>query len=135
MTYPDPKEGDMDEPRIVSPDLPAPNLPECSCDRDDDSWVGEPVEMPLCPLHEKRLRHLSWESLACLVIDYEAALATTPPGLAHAAIESLDGLLAARLHNSDDDVTVYDVIDPEVAAELRDFIVNARLSEVQSDDH
>lgn len=53
---------------------PAPNIPECTCDRKDDSWVGEPVDMPLCPYHEKRLRHLSWETLACIVIDYEAAL-------------------------------------------------------------
>lgn len=57
----------------MSPDV-SPNIPECKCDRDDDSWVGEPVPMPLCPFHEKRLRHLSWETLASMLIDYEATL-------------------------------------------------------------
>jgi hypothetical protein len=58
---------------------PAPNVPGCTCDRDDDSWTDEPVEMPMCDYHEKRLRHLRWETLACLVIDYEAVI--------HAAIQ------------------------------------------------
>lgn len=58
-----------------------PNVPECTCDRDDDSWVGEGIEMPMCDYHEKRLRKLSWESLACIVIDYEAALAVVGPRL------------------------------------------------------
>ena len=50
------------------------NIPGCTCDREDVLWVGEEGEMPLCPLHEKWMRPLSWESLACLVRDYEAEL-------------------------------------------------------------
>ena len=53
--------------------MTAPNIPGCTCDRDDTSWVGEDVPMPLCSRHDW-LRKLSWESLACIAIDYEAAL-------------------------------------------------------------
>jgi len=61
-------------------DGPAPNIEGCTCDRDDESWVGEPGPMPLCPKHEY-LRKLSWESLACMVIDYEATLSVPAPTL------------------------------------------------------
>lgn len=75
---------------------PAPNVSECTCDRDDDSWVGEPVDMPLCPYHEKRLRHLSWESLACMVIDYEAALAALPEAAGTGLDERLRAWIAKQ---------------------------------------
>lgn len=71
----------LGRPRFTGPHpmTPAPNVPDCTCDRDDDSWVGERA-MPLCPYHEDRLRHLSWESLACMVIDFEAALSALAAG-------------------------------------------------------
>jgi predicted nucleic acid-binding Zn ribbon protein len=48
-----------------------PNVPECTCDRDDDEDEAPRV---FCDYHENRLRHLRWDTLACIVIDYEAVL-------------------------------------------------------------
>ena len=48
-----------------------PNVPECTCDRDDDEDEAPRV---FCDYHEARLRHLRWDTLACIVIDYEAVL-------------------------------------------------------------
>jgi predicted nucleic acid-binding Zn ribbon protein len=48
-----------------------PNVPECTCDRDDDEDEAPRV---FCAYHEDRLRHLRWDTLACIVIDYEAVL-------------------------------------------------------------
>lgn len=61
-------------------DAPAPNVPGCTCNRNDDSWVGEdvPVSVWMCPYHLRRLEALSWATLACMVIDYEAALSPQP---------------------------------------------------------
>lgn len=49
----------------------AENVPGCTCDRDNED-TDEPF--PFCRLHEERLRRLRWETLALLVIDYEAVL-------------------------------------------------------------
>lgn len=80
-------------------DAPAPNVPGCTCNRNDDSWVGEdvPVSVWMCPYHLRRLEALSWATLACMVIDYEAALSPQPevsvtPGLREAALEYFTAL-------------------------------------------
>jgi hypothetical protein len=58
----------------------------CTCDTDDDSWVGE-TTVPLCPKHEAMLRNLSWDSLACMVVDLSNAI--EQPALNAAPAEGL----------------------------------------------
>jgi hypothetical protein len=57
--------------RVINRQTPSPNVPGCTCDRDNED-TEEPF--PFCDMHEERFRPLRRETLALLVIDYEAVL-------------------------------------------------------------
>ena len=62
----------------------APNVPGCTCDRDDGSNPGG--QIALCPMHVEALLHLRWDTLAAMVIDYQAAIHRVA-----AALDRLEG--------------------------------------------
>lgn len=87
-------EGTADDPAITTPTVEAagevawpayPNVPGCTCDRDDDSMVDEPWDSPwdtpMCDMHRQKYGHLQWRTLLAIVIDQEAALHVLAPRL------------------------------------------------------
>lgn len=56
--------------RSIAAKEPAPAIPGCTCD--PDSATDDDGNLVMCDLHEPMLRHLRWETLASLVIDYQA---------------------------------------------------------------
>ena len=48
-------------------DLSYPNVPGCTCDRND-----EDEDIRLCPKHEAMLRPLRWDTVAAMYVDVEA---------------------------------------------------------------
>jgi len=70
--------------RAIAVREPAPAIPGCTCD--PDSATDDDGNLVMCDLHEPMLRHLRWETLASLVIDYQAfmrhALAVADAALA-----------------------------------------------------
>ena len=61
---------------------PGPNVPGCSCDRDDP-------DSDLCLFHQDRLDKLRRETLVSMIVDYEASIVAES-----AALAELDRVLA-----------------------------------------
>ncbi len=84
--------------RAIAVREPAPAIPGCTCD--PDSATDDDGNLVMCALHEPMLRHLRWETLASLVIDYQAfmrhALAVADATLAaHAPAAGVSGEVVA----------------------------------------
>ncbi len=95
--------------RSIAAKEPAPAIPGCTCD--PDSATDDDGNLVMCDLHEPMLRHLRWETLASLVIDYHAfmrhALAVADAALAAAEAPGRVAALEAALG------IAYDLTRPE----------------------